>query len=110
MNLSKRIALTSSVILIFFFFTIVVFMWSTQVVREKVERLQSVIRTQYLVGDIGQQLSELNTRLKVLEAVASAQDKNELDLDEQTNLLKSGSHYFIVFYVTELTIGIDNIN
>ncbi len=88
MNLSKRIALTSSVILVFFFFTIVVFMWSTQVSREKVSRLQSVIRTQYLVGDISQQLKELNTRLKVLEAVASAQDKNELDITEQTNLLK----------------------
>lgn len=88
MNLSKRIALTSSVILVFFFFTIVVFMWSTQVSRDKVSRLQSVIRTQYLVGDISQQLKELNTRLKVLEAVASAQDKNELDITEQTNLLK----------------------
>jgi len=88
MNLSKRIALTSSVILVFFFFTIVVFMWSTQVSREKVSRLQSVIRTQYLVGDISQQLKELNTRLKVLEAVASAQGKNELDITEQTNLLK----------------------
>lgn len=87
MNLSKRIALTSSVILVFFFFTIVVFMWSTQVSREKVSRLQSVIRTQYLVEDISQQLKELNTRLKVLEAVASAQDKNELDITEQTNLL-----------------------
>jgi len=89
MNLSKRIALTSSVILVFFFFTIVVFMWSTQVSRDKVSKLQSVIRTQYLVGDISQQLKELNTRLKVLEAVASAQDKNELDVTEQTNLLKS---------------------
>jgi signal transduction histidine kinase/DNA-binding response OmpR family regulator len=89
MNLSKRIALTSSVILVFFFFTIVVFMWSTQVSREKVSQLQSVIRTQYLVVDISQQLKELNTRLKVLDAVASAQDKNELDADEQTGLLKS---------------------
>ena len=88
MNLSKRIALTSSVILVFFFFTIVVFMWSNKVSREKVSRLQSVIRTQYLVGDISQQLKELNTRLKVLEAVALAQDKDELDITEQTNLLK----------------------
>ena len=87
MNLSKRIALTSSVILVFFFFTIVVFMWSTQVSRDKVSKLQSVIRTQYLVSDISQQLKELNTRLKVLETVASAQDKNELDVAEQTNLL-----------------------
>jgi len=68
MNLSKRIALTSSVILVFFFFTIVVFMWSTQVSHEKVSRLQSLIRTQYLVVDISQQLKELNTRLKVLDA------------------------------------------
>jgi hypothetical protein len=88
MNLSKRIALTSSVILVFFFFTIVVFMWSTQVSRGKVSKLQSVIRTQYLVSDISQQLKELNTRLKVLETVASAQDKNELGVVEQTNLLK----------------------
>jgi signal transduction histidine kinase/DNA-binding response OmpR family regulator len=88
MNLSKRIALTSSVILVFFFFTIVVFMWSTQVSRGKVSKLQSVIRTQYLVSDISQQLKELNTRLKVLETVASAQDKNELNVVEQTNLLK----------------------
>ena len=89
MNLSKRIALTSSVILIFYFFTVVVFLWSTKVSREIVNDLQSVIRSQYLVSDISQQLKELNTRLKVLEAVASAQDKKELDLDEQDALLKS---------------------
>ena len=89
MNLSKRIALTSSVILVFFFFTIVVSMWTTQVSRQKVSQLQSVIRTQYLVADISQQLKELNTRLKVLDAVASAQEKNELDTEEQTGLLKS---------------------
>jgi len=89
MNLSKRIALTSSVILVFFFFTVLVFMWSTQVSRETVSRLQLVIRTQYLVGDISQQLKELNTRLKVLEAVASAQGKNELDTTEQANLLRT---------------------
>ncbi len=89
MNLSKRIALTSSVILVFFFFTIVVFMWSTQVSREKVSQLQSVIRTQYLVGDISQQLKELNIRLKVLDTVALAQDKTELNITEQTNLLNS---------------------
>lgn len=89
MNLSKRIALTLSVILIFYFFTVVVFLWSTKVSREIVDDLQSVIRSQYLVSDISQQLKELNTHLKVLEAVASAQDKKELDEDEQTGLLKS---------------------
>ena len=83
MNLSKRIALTSSVILVFYFFTVVVFLWSTGISREIVDELQSVIRSQYLVSDISQQLKELNTRLKVLEAVASAQDKKELDGDEQ---------------------------
>jgi len=89
MNLSKRIALTSSVILVFYFFTVVVFLWSTKVSRELVDDLQSVIRSQYQVSDISQQLKELNTRLKVLEAVASAQDKQELDEDEQNDLLKS---------------------
>lgn len=89
MNLSKRIALTSSVILIFYFFTVVVFLWSTRYSGEIVDELQSVIRSQYLVGDVSQQLNELNTRLKVLDAVASAQDKKELDEKEQQNLLKS---------------------
>jgi len=89
MNLSKRIALTSSVILVFYFFTVVVFLWSTKVSRELVNELQSVIRSQYQVSDISQQLKELNTRLKVLDAVASAQNKKELDEDEQTDLLRS---------------------
>ena len=89
MNLSKRIALTSSVILVFYFFTVVVFLWSTKVSREIVDELQSVIRSQYLVSDVSQQLNELNTRLKVLDAVASAQDKKELDESEQENLLNS---------------------
>ena len=88
MNLSKRIALTSSVILVFYFFTVMVFLWSTKVSREIVDDLQSVIRSQYLVSDISQQLKELNTRLKVLDAVASAQNKKELDQGEQENLLK----------------------
>jgi len=89
MNLSKRIALTSSVILVFYFFTVVVFLWSNKVSREIVDELQSVIRSQYLVSDVAQQLNELNTRLKVLDAVASAQDKKELDESEQKNLLNS---------------------
>jgi signal transduction histidine kinase/DNA-binding response OmpR family regulator len=89
MNLSKRIALTSSIILVFYFFTVVVFLWSNKVSRAIVDDLQSVIRSQYLVDDIAQQLKDLHTRLKVLEAVASAQDKKELDLDEQTDLKES---------------------
>ncbi len=89
MNLSKRIALTSSVILVFYFFTVVVFLWSTKVSREIVNELQSVIRSQYLVNDVSQQLNELHTRLKVLDAVASAQDKKQLDESEQENLLKT---------------------
>lgn len=89
MNLSKRITLTSLVILVFYFFTVVVFLWSNKVSREIVNDLQSVIRTQYLVNDISQQMKDLNTRLKVLEAVASAQNKKELDLDEQNDLKKS---------------------
>ena len=87
MNLSKRIALTSSIILAFFFFTILVSMWSTRTSREKVSRLQSVISTQYLVGDISKQLKVLRTRLKVLEAFASAQSKKSLDKVEQDRLL-----------------------
>jgi len=88
MNLSKRITLTSSVILVFFFFTVVVFLWSNQITRGKVNQLQSVIRAQYLVSDIAQQMKELNTRLQVLDAVASAQDKNALSEDEQKRLLQ----------------------
>ncbi|MCW8924993.1 MAG: ATP-binding protein [Xanthomonadales bacterium] len=89
MNLSKRISLTSSLILVFYFFTVVVFLWSTKVSRELVDHLQSVIRSQYLVNDVSQQLKDLNTRLKVLEAVASAQAKRELDEGEQKDLLAS---------------------
>ena len=89
MNLSKRIALTSSIILIFYFFTVVVFLWSAKLSREIVDELQSVIRSQYLVSDISEQLEGLNTRLKVLEAVATVQDKKELDLEEQNDLKNS---------------------
>lgn len=89
MNLSTRITLTSSVILIFFFCTILVFLWSNKVSREKVNQLQSVIRTQYLVGDIAQQMEGLNKRLKVLDTVALAQNKTELSESEQKNLRQS---------------------
>lgn len=89
MNLSKRIALTSSLILVFYFCTVLVFLWSTRYSREVVDKLQSVIRSQYQVSDISQQMKELDTRLKVLEAVASAQDKKALEPDEQADLLKS---------------------
>lgn len=89
MNLSKRIALTSLVILVFYFFTVVVFLWSIKVNREIIGDLKSVIRSQYLVNDVSQELTELNTRLKVLDAVATVQDKGELDQQEQDALLKS---------------------
>lgn len=89
MNLSKRIALTSSIILAFFFFTILVSMWSTQTSREKVSRLQSVISTRYLIDDVSEQMRALQTRLKVLDAVASAQDKTSLDIDQQDRLMNT---------------------
>jgi len=107
MNLSKRIALTSSIILVFYFFTVVVFLWSTKVSRENVDNLQSVIRSQYLVSDISQQLKELNTRLKVLDAVASAQDKKELDQVEQENLLKSVTNIDEALNTLRVTAGSD---
>ncbi|MGA9574558.1 MAG: ATP-binding protein [Lysobacterales bacterium] len=107
MNLSKRIALTSSLILIFYFCTIVVFLWSTRVSREVVEDLQSVIRSQYLVSDISQQLRELNTRLKVLEAVASAQNKKELESDEQADILKSVQGISKSINVLRSTAGVE---
>jgi len=116
MNLSKRIALTSSVILVFFFFTIVVFLWSTRVSREIVDDLQSVIRSQYLVSDISQRLKELNTRFKVLDAVASAQGKKALDEGEQRDLLKSVLHIDDALNTLRSTAGsnltsrIDGIN
>ena len=105
MNLSKRIALTSSVILVFYFFTVVVFLWSTKVSREIVDDLQSVIRSQYLVYDISQQLKELNTRLKVLDAVASAQDKNELDKSEQDALLETVNSIELALTTLRATAG-----
>jgi len=89
MNLSKRIALTSSVILVFFFFTVVVFIWSTQISREKVSKLQSVIRSQYLVNDISQQLKELNKRMKALDALAALDDQAGIDEREQLILVDS---------------------
>ncbi len=107
MNLSKRIALTSSVILVFFFFTVVVFLWSTGVSREIVDDLQSVIRSQYLVSDISQQLKKLNTRLKVLDAVASAQGKKALDESEQQDLLKSIVHIGDALDTLRSTAGVN---
>ena len=81
MNLSKRIALTSSVILVFYFFTVVVFLWSNKLSREIVDELQSVIRTQYLVGDISQELKNLNIRLKVLDAVMGLRVNEEQEVE-----------------------------
>ncbi len=107
MNLSKRIALTSSVILVFFFFTVMVFLWSTGVSREIVDDLQSVIRSQYLVSDISQQLKKLNTRLKVLDAVASAQGKKALDESEQQDLLKSIVHIGDALDTLRSTAGVN---
>lgn len=89
MNLSKRIALTSYLILFFYFVMVVVFLWSGKVNHDKVYKLQSLITTQYLVGDISQQLKALNKRLKVLETVALVQKKTELENEEQADLLAS---------------------
>ena len=55
MNLSKRIALSSTVILIFFFCTVLVFIWSNELRREKIDELQSTIRSQYLISDVSKE-------------------------------------------------------
>ena len=67
MNLSKRIALSSSVILVFFLGTVLVFLWSNEIRREKVDELQSTIRSQYLISDVSDQLGDFNKHLQVLE-------------------------------------------
>lgn len=89
MNLSKRIALSSSIILVFFFCTIVVFFWANDVRRDKINELQATIRSQYLISDVSQELSEFNKHLQVLEAIASARRNTGLPDDERDALLVS---------------------
>ncbi|NND43913.1 MAG: response regulator [Xanthomonadales bacterium] len=89
MTLSKRIAFSSSVILVFFFATVVVFFWSNEIRTEKVTELQSTIRSQYLIIDVSTQLSEFNRQLRVLEAIAGARSQKSLPNEERDNLLES---------------------
>lgn len=89
MNLSKRIALSSFVILIFFFFTVVVFLWSNEIRRQKVDELQATIRSQYLISDVSGELGNFNRQLLVLETIASARGRVKLGDAERSNLLQS---------------------
>jgi len=89
MNLSKRIALSSTVILIFFLCTVVVFFWSNDIRKKKVTELQSTIRSQYLVSDVSDELTEFNRQLQVLATIASARRKQGLADEERDRLLSS---------------------
>jgi len=88
-NLSKRIALSSSLILVFFFATVVVFFWSNDIRRDKIDELQSTIRSQYLISDVANELGEFNKQLKVLEAIASARGQQGVPNEERDGLLAS---------------------
>ncbi len=87
MNLSKRIALSSSIILIFFFGTVVVFLFSNEIRRQAVDELQSTIRSQYMISDVSNELGEFNKHLLVLEAIASARGNKEVPDEERSSLL-----------------------
>ncbi|MBT8061360.1 MAG: response regulator, partial [Gammaproteobacteria bacterium] len=89
MNLSKRIALSSSVILLFFLGTILVFLWANDARRQTIDELQATIRSQYLISDVSGELAEFNKRLLVLEAFASAAGTAGLNDEERNNLLVS---------------------
>ena len=89
MNLSKRIALSSSVILVFFLGTVLVFLWSNEIRREKVDELQATIRSQYLISDVSDQLGEFNKHLQVLEITASVRGEVGLGDEERSNLRNS---------------------
>ncbi|MDX1461009.1 MAG: hypothetical protein R3348_08130, partial [Xanthomonadales bacterium] len=89
MNLSKRIALSSSIILLFFLATIIVFLWANEKRRATIDELQATIRSQYLVSDVSDQLQAFNKQLLVLEAIASARREEGLTEQERTGLLNS---------------------
>ncbi|MFT5138964.1 MAG: signal transduction histidine kinase/DNA-binding response OmpR family regulator [Lysobacterales bacterium] len=89
MNLSKRIALSSTVILVFFFGTVLVFLWSNEIRRVKVDELQSTIRSQYLISDVSDELGEFNKHLQVLEITASVRGEVGLEDQEREKLMSS---------------------
>src|SRR6187431_457340 len=70
MGFSKRIALSTSVILIFFAFAVLFFVWASGTQRRTVDSLQSAMRAQFVISDLSEQLKAFNKRLQVLEALA----------------------------------------
>ena len=89
MSLSQRIALSSSVILVFFLCTIIVVTWSNGVRRSVVNKLQTVMTSQFMVNDISDQLGGFNTKLQVLQALAETRADVGLDVGHRY-LLRQG--------------------
>jgi signal transduction histidine kinase/ActR/RegA family two-component response regulator len=87
MSLSQRIALSSSVILVFFLCSIFVFTWSNGVRRDAGENLQTVMASQFMINDISEQLGGFNTKLQVLQAVAGTRGNVGLEEGENADLL-----------------------
>ena len=56
MGFSKRIALSTSVILVIFAFAVVFFVWASGAQRRTVDSLQSAMRAQFVIGDLSEQL------------------------------------------------------
>jgi len=105
MNLTKRIAYSLGVILIFFLFSVIVFSWSNSVRQQQVQELQSVMRSQLLVNDLALQMEATNKKLLVLETLAGTRRGRGLaeseildlmsnieDIDAAINVIKSSVH------------------
>jgi len=86
MSLSKRIALSSSVILVFFLFAILYFFWTSDAQRRTVENLQAVIRAQFMIGDVADQLGAFNKKLQVLDALAETRGRESFGFDDRKEL------------------------
>ncbi len=89
MSLSKRIAFSLIIILLFFLCSILVFSWSNGVRKEIVVQLQSVTRSQFMINSHIQQLRKIHKKLLVIEALAETRNQSTLTDQERADLLES---------------------
>lgn len=89
MNLSQRITLFTSVILLLFLGSVVFFVWSSGEQRHSVRQLQSVTRAQFVVGDLSAQLSAFGKKLRVIDALADTRGSKTFGARDRADLLQS---------------------
>jgi len=87
MSLPRRIALSFFIILMLSLSSIIVHLWGNEIRQEKVAFLQAVIRSQALVSDFGQQLVNMNKRVRAVHAFREASNI-ELSPKERSILIE----------------------